>query len=90
MQKKEKIVIGLCVIASIAAGTLHYANANAVLAFVVTAAALALHLAEWATPGPVKQHQQVACACLPVARDAQIQTRGEYHVVPQYVQTQME
>lgn len=42
MQKKEKMIIGLCVIATIAAGTLHYAHANAVLAFAVTAAALAL------------------------------------------------
>ena len=36
------MIIGLCVIATIAAGTLHYAHANAVLAFAVTAAALAL------------------------------------------------
>ena len=42
MEKKEKIIIALCVIATIAAGALHYAHANAVLAFVVTAAALAL------------------------------------------------
>src|SRR5258706_1287323 len=42
MEKKEKIVIVLCVVATIAAGILHYAGANAVLAFVVTAAALAL------------------------------------------------
>ncbi len=42
MQKKEKVIIVLCVIATIAAGVLHYAHANAVLAFGVTAAALAL------------------------------------------------
>ncbi|MFM9905012.1 MAG: calcium/proton exchanger [Pyrinomonadaceae bacterium] len=42
MQKKEKIIIALCVSATIAAGILHYAHANAVVAFVVTAAALAL------------------------------------------------
>lgn len=42
MEKKEKVVIGLCVLASLAAGILHYADANPVLAFVVTAAALAL------------------------------------------------
>ncbi len=42
MQKKEKIIVVLCVIATIASGALHYAGANAVLAFVVTAAALAL------------------------------------------------
>jgi Ca2+:H+ antiporter len=42
MEKKEKIIVGLCVIATTAAGALHYAHANAVLAFVVTAAALAL------------------------------------------------
>src|SRR5258706_15900229 len=42
MEKKEKIVIALCIAATVAAGALHYAGANAVLAFVVTAAALAL------------------------------------------------
>lgn len=42
MEKKEKIVISLCVVATIAAGTLHYAHANAVLSFIVGAAALAL------------------------------------------------
>lgn len=42
MERKEKIIIGLCAIATIIAGTLHYAHANAVLAFTVTAGALAL------------------------------------------------
>jgi Ca2+:H+ antiporter len=42
MEKKEKIIVGLSVIATLAAGVLHYAHANAVLVFVVTAAALAL------------------------------------------------
>jgi len=42
MQKKEKIIIALCVLATIAAGILHYAHANAIVAFVVTAGALAL------------------------------------------------
>lgn len=42
MERKEKIIIGLCAITTIAAGTLHYTHANAVLAFSVTAAALAL------------------------------------------------
>ena len=42
MQKKEKVIIALCVIAAIAAGVLHFAGANAVLSFVVSAAALAL------------------------------------------------
>lgn len=42
MERKEKIIIGLCGIATIIAGTLHYTHANAVLAFTVTAAALAL------------------------------------------------
>src|SRR6476620_3683195 len=42
MQKKEKVVIGLCVIAALLAGMLHYAGANAVLTFGVAAAALAL------------------------------------------------
>jgi Ca2+:H+ antiporter len=42
MNRKEKIVIFLCVVATIAAGVLHYTHANAVIAFVVTAAALGL------------------------------------------------
>jgi Ca2+:H+ antiporter len=42
MEKKEKIVIGACVIVSIVAGILHYTDANAVLGFVVTGVALAL------------------------------------------------
>lgn len=42
MEKKEKIVIGLSIAATIFAGVLHFAEANAVLGFVVTAAALAL------------------------------------------------
>jgi Ca2+:H+ antiporter len=42
MEKKEKIVIGLAVIATILAGVLHYTEATPVLTFSVTAAALAL------------------------------------------------
>lgn len=42
MEKKEKIIIVLCVIVTISAGVLHYTHANAVVAFAVTAAALAL------------------------------------------------
>jgi len=42
MQKKEKIVIVLCIIATIASGVMHYAHANAIAAFVITAAALAM------------------------------------------------
>ena len=42
MQKREKIIIVFCAIATVSAGTLHYVHANAVLAFAVTAAALAL------------------------------------------------
>lgn len=42
MEKKEKVVVVLCVIFTIAAGVLHYTHANAVLAFFVTAGALAL------------------------------------------------
>lgn len=42
MERKEKIVAGLCVIFTIAAGVLYYTHANAILAFVVTAGALAL------------------------------------------------
>src|ERR671926_296747 len=42
MERKEKIIIVLCGVFTIAAGVLHYAHVNAVLAFLVTAAALAL------------------------------------------------
>ena len=42
MDRKEKIVVILCAIATLVAGILHYAHANAVLAFAVTAIALAL------------------------------------------------
>src|SRR6476646_6020706 len=42
MEKKEKIVLGLAVIAAAASGALHYAGANAVIAFVSAAVALAL------------------------------------------------
>src|SRR5947207_11875423 len=42
MERKEKIIIGLCIVATLTAGALHFAAANAVLAFVVTAGALAL------------------------------------------------
>ena len=42
MERKEKILIGVCLIGVIAAGVLHYAGGNAVVAFLITAAALAL------------------------------------------------
>src|SRR5438876_4202021 len=42
MEKKDKIIIALCIAATVAAGVLHYAEANAVLSFIVTATALAL------------------------------------------------
>ena len=42
MEKKEKVIIALAILFTVAAGTLHYAHANAVLAFAVTAGALAL------------------------------------------------
>jgi len=42
MERKDKIIIGICAAAVIAAGTLHFVHANAVLAFAVTAIALAL------------------------------------------------
>jgi len=42
MEKKEKVIIGLCVIADGTSGFLHFLGANAVLTFVVTATALAL------------------------------------------------
>ncbi|MFL6466486.1 MAG: calcium/proton exchanger [Pyrinomonadaceae bacterium] len=42
MEKREKVILVLCGLFVVASGILHYAHANAVLAFVVTAAALAL------------------------------------------------
>ncbi|HEV7701450.1 MAG TPA: calcium/proton exchanger [Pyrinomonadaceae bacterium] len=42
MGRKEKIIAILCVFFTLAAGVLHYAGANAIVAFAVTAAALAL------------------------------------------------
>jgi Ca2+:H+ antiporter len=42
MRRKEKIIVGLALVFSVAAGVLYYAHANAVLAFVVTAGALGL------------------------------------------------
>src|SRR5438552_9165978 len=42
MEKKEKITVGLSLITTIASGAFYYAHANAILAFMVTAAALAL------------------------------------------------
>lgn len=42
MERKEKVIIAMCAAATITAGILHYTHAGAVLAFVVTGAALAL------------------------------------------------
>ncbi|HEV8593598.1 MAG TPA: calcium/proton exchanger [Pyrinomonadaceae bacterium] len=42
MDRKEKIIVVLCAVATLIAGILHYTHANAVLAFAVTAIALAL------------------------------------------------
>lgn len=42
MEKKEKVIVVLSIIACLVSGIMHYAHANAVLAFIVTAAALAL------------------------------------------------
>src|SRR6476620_10536192 len=42
MDRKEKIIVILSIVATVAAGVLHYAEANAVVTFAVTAAALAL------------------------------------------------
>ena len=42
MEKKEKLVVGLCALFTIMAGVLHYAGANSIVAFLVTAGALAL------------------------------------------------
>lgn len=42
MERKEKLIIGAALIVTAAAGVLHYIHANAVLGFVITAAALAL------------------------------------------------
>ena len=41
MEKKEKLIIAGALVAAALAGLLHYAHSNAVLAFVITAAALA-------------------------------------------------
>ena len=42
MQKKEKILIGIGILITVVAGLLHYLHSNAVLAFFVIAAALAM------------------------------------------------
>ncbi|HTH51349.1 MAG TPA: calcium/proton exchanger [Pyrinomonadaceae bacterium] len=42
MNRKEKIIVALCAAFTIGAGGLHYTHANAIFAFAVTAAALAL------------------------------------------------
>ncbi|MEO5860689.1 MAG: calcium/proton exchanger [Pyrinomonadaceae bacterium] len=42
MERKEKIISGLCLIAVISSGVLHYTHANAIVSFTITAAALAL------------------------------------------------
>src|SRR5881628_2700776 len=42
MDKKEKTIIGACLIVTALSGFLHYTHANAVVAFAVTAATLAL------------------------------------------------
>src|SRR5947207_9970462 len=42
MERKEKLAIAMAFVATLAAGLLHHAEANVVLTFVITAAALAL------------------------------------------------
>src|SRR5215510_9779611 len=42
MSKKEKLILALAILFSLLAGVLHYTGANAVVAFIVTAGALAL------------------------------------------------
>src|SRR5438034_2427832 len=42
MEKKEKVIAGLCILAVGAGGALHFLGANTVISFVVTAIALAL------------------------------------------------
>jgi Ca2+:H+ antiporter len=42
VERKEKLIIGLCLVAAIAAGVLHFSRANPIIAFLVTAIALAL------------------------------------------------
>ena len=42
MSKKEKIIIAIAIAVTALSGFLHYTHANAVLGFVITAAALAL------------------------------------------------
>lgn len=42
MEKKEKVVVGLCIVVAMASGILHYSGAGAVITFSISAAALAL------------------------------------------------
>lgn len=42
MNSKEKIIIGLCALFTVASGVLHYVEINAILAFLITAGALCL------------------------------------------------
>lgn len=42
MQKKEKVIIGVGILVTVLAGIMHYLHFNVVIAFIVTAAALAL------------------------------------------------
>src|SRR5881392_4192361 len=42
MEKKEKIIVGLCLLLTATSGFMHYAMERPVLAFIVTAGALAL------------------------------------------------
>src|SRR5262249_42213613 len=42
MEKKEKVIIGLCILATAVAGARHFLGANAILTFIVSAVALAL------------------------------------------------
>ncbi|MBX3283399.1 MAG: calcium/proton exchanger [Acidobacteria bacterium] len=42
MNRKEKLIVAICAAFTIAAGVLHYSGANPIIAFVVTAGALAL------------------------------------------------
>ncbi len=41
MEKKEKFIIALCAVVTIAAGILHYIGVNEIIAFSVSALALA-------------------------------------------------
>ncbi|MBA4184592.1 MAG: hypothetical protein H0X49_11355 [Acidobacteria bacterium] len=62
MEKKEKVIIGLCVVVSIAAGILHYAEANAVLAFAISAVAPNIYFSVKGDPAVTPQEKEAGHA----------------------------